>query len=159
HEDDATRAVRAAADMQSALELLNPSFRTDHDLELSNHIGVNSGEVIAGDASTAQRLVTGDAVNTAARLEQAAGSGQIVLGDLTSRRAREQIEVEFMQPLTRRGKAEPVPASRLVSVSAERAATQPSGTPFVGRETEMENLSRSLTDAIENRHARLVAVV
>src|SRR5881409_457782 len=71
HEDDALRAVKAAADMQAALVLLNPSFRTDHGLELSNHIGVNSGEVIAGDASTAQRLVTGDAVNTAARLEQA----------------------------------------------------------------------------------------
>src|SRR5206468_9571216 len=55
HEDDALRAVRAAADMQAALVLLNPSFRTDHGLELSNHIGVNSGEVIAGEASTAQR--------------------------------------------------------------------------------------------------------
>ncbi len=159
HEDDATRAVRAAADMQSALELLNPSFRADHDLELSNHIGVNSGEVIAGDASTAQRLVTGDAVNTAARLEQAAGGGEIVLGDLTYRLARDQIEVEFMPPLTLKGKAEPVPAYRLVSVNAERAATKASGTPFVGRETEMENLSRGLSDAIDNRRARLVAVV
>ena len=159
HEDDAVRAVRAAADMQSALELLNPSFRADHDLELSNHIGVNSGEVIAGDARTAQRLVTGDAVNTAARLEQAASGGEIVLGDLTYRLARDQIEVEFMQPLALKGKAEPVPAYRLVSVSAERAAAKSSGTPFVGRETEMENLSRGLTDAIENRHARLVAVV
>ncbi|TME08413.1 MAG: hypothetical protein E6I65_12705, partial [Chloroflexi bacterium] len=103
HEDDAVRAIRAAADMQAGLELLNPSFRTDHQLELSNHIGVNSGEVIAGDASTAQRLVTGDAVNTAARLEQASSSGEIVLGDLTYRLARDQIEVEFMAPLTLKG--------------------------------------------------------
>ena len=159
HEDDAIRAVRAAADMQSALELLNPPFRTTHDLELSNHIGVNSGEVIAGDARTAQRLVTGDAVNTAARLEQAAGSGEIVLGDLTYRLARDQIEVEFMAPLTLKGKAEPVPAYRLVSVNTDRSAAKASGTPFVGRETEMENLSRGLADAIEKRRARLVAVV
>jgi len=159
HEDDAVRAVRAAADMQSALELLNPSFRADHDLELSNHIGVNSGEVIAGDASTAQRLVTGDAVNTAARLEQAAGGGEIVLGELTYRLARDQIEIEFMQPLTLKGKAEPVPAYRLVSVRGQAAPEKAHGTPFVGRETEMENLSRGLTDAIENRHARLVTVV
>jgi class 3 adenylate cyclase/tetratricopeptide (TPR) repeat protein len=159
HEDDAARAVRAAAEMQSALELLNPSFRADHGLELSNHIGVNSGEVIAGDASTAQRLVTGDAVNTAARLEQAAGGGEIVLGDLTYRLAREQIEVEFMAPLTLKGKAEPVPAYRLVSVNTDRSAARASGTPFVGRETEMENLQRGLTDAIDNRRARLVAVV
>jgi len=159
HEDDAIRAVRAAADMQAALVLLNPSFRTEHELELSNHIGVNSGEVIAGDASTAQRLVTGDAVNTAARLEQAAGSGEIVLGDLTYRLARDQIEVEFMAPLALKGKAEPVPAYRLVRVNAESAAAKASGTPFVGRETEMQNLSRGLADAIDNRHARLVAVV
>jgi len=159
HEDDAVRATRAAADMQAALGLLNPSFRADHDLELSNHIGVNSGEVIAGDASTAQRLVTGDAVNTAARLEQAAGPGEIVLGELTYRLARDQLEVEFMAPLALKGKAEPVPAYRLVSVNADRGASKSSGTPFVGRETEMETLSRGLADAIENRHARLLAVV
>jgi len=159
HEDDALRAVRAAADMQSTLELLNPSFRTDYHLELSNHIGVNSGEVIAGDASTAQRLVTGDAVNTAARLEQAAGSGEIVLGDLTYRLARDQLEVEHIQPLALKGKAEPVPAYRLARVRTQGASEQAHGTPFVGRETEMENLSRGLADAIDNRHARLVAVV
>jgi class 3 adenylate cyclase/tetratricopeptide (TPR) repeat protein len=159
HEDDAVRAIRAAADMQAALELLNPSFRADHDLELSNHIGVNSGEVIAGDASTAQRLVTGDAVNTAARLEQAASGGEIVLGDLTYRLARDQVEVEFMQPLTLKGKAEPVPAYRLVNVQTHAGTERSHGTPFVGRETEMGTLSRGLSDAIEKRHARLVAVV
>src|SRR5438046_8983356 len=90
HEDDALRAIRAAADMQAALPALNERFRTERGLELENHIGVNTGEVIAGDASTGQRLVTGDAVNTAARLEQAAGSGEIVLGDLTYRLARDQ---------------------------------------------------------------------
>ncbi|HET7181354.1 MAG TPA: adenylate/guanylate cyclase domain-containing protein, partial [Candidatus Limnocylindrales bacterium] len=57
HEDDAIRAIRAAAEMQTALDALNPGFRTDHGLELSNHTGVNSGEVIAGDATTAQRMV------------------------------------------------------------------------------------------------------
>src|SRR5207244_3910623 len=70
-----------------------------------------------------------------------------------------QIEVEFMPPLTLKGKAEPVPAYRLVGVSGERTANPSSGTPFVGRETEMENLSRTLTAAIENRGARLAAVV
>ena len=110
HEDDAVRAIRAAADMQTALDAPEPGVPDRATaLELSNHIGVNSGEVIAGDASTAQRMVTGDAVNTAARLEQAAGSGEVVLGDLTYRLARDQIEVEFMAPLDLKGKAEPVP--------------------------------------------------
>ena len=161
HEDDAVRAIRAAADMQSALDGLNASFREDSGVELSNHIGVNSGEVIAGDASTAQRMVTGDAVNTAARLEQAAGSGEVVLGDLSYRLARDQIEVEFMPPLELKGKAEPVPAYRLVRVAepAAAAAEPTHGTPFVGRETEMGRLSGALGDAIAARGARLITVV
>ena len=73
--------------------------------------------MIAGDASLGQRLVTGDAVNTAARLEQAAGAGEIVLGALTYRLARDQIEVEAIPPLTLKGKAEPVAAFRLVAVA------------------------------------------
>ena len=159
HEDDAVRAIRAASDMQAALERLNPEFRAGYSLELSNHIGVNSGEVIAGDASTAQRMVTGDAVNTAARLEQAAGSGEIVLGDLTYRLARDQIEVEFMEPLALKGKAEPVPAYRLVRARTERVAEQSHGTPFVGRETELTRLGAALADAMMTRRSRLAAVV
>src|SRR5204863_5562173 len=61
HEDDALRAVRAAADMQEALDRLNQDFRSEYAVELESHIGVNTGEVIAtGDATTAQRRVTGD---------------------------------------------------------------------------------------------------
>jgi class 3 adenylate cyclase/tetratricopeptide (TPR) repeat protein len=159
HEDDAVRAIRAAADMQEALERLNPEFRAGYSVELSNHIGVNSGEVIAGDASTAQRMVTGDAVNTAARLEQAAGPGQIVLGDLTYRLARDQIDIEFMEPLNLKGKAEPVPAYRLVRMKTQAAAERSHGTPFVGREAEMARLAAGLADATASRGARLVTVV
>ncbi|HYK94749.1 MAG TPA: adenylate/guanylate cyclase domain-containing protein [Candidatus Dormibacteraeota bacterium] len=159
HEDDAVRAIRAAADMQTALATLNPVFRDEYGIELSNHTGVNSGEVIAGDASTAQRMVTGDAVNTAARLEQTARSGDVVLGDLTYRLARDQIEVEFMEPLVLKGKAEPVPAYRLVRVSSQATVEASSGTPFVGREAEMGRLSGSLEEAITTHRARLVTVV
>jgi class 3 adenylate cyclase/tetratricopeptide (TPR) repeat protein len=163
HEDDALRAIRAAADMQAALPALNEAFRRDRGLELENHIGVNTGEVIAGDASTGQRLVTGDAVNTAARLEQAAGPGEIVLGDLTYRLARGQLEIEFIPPLTLKGKAEPVPAYRLVRVGAptevQPADTTTTATPFVGREAEMGRLSEALGDAMTGRKARLVTLV
>jgi len=163
HEDDALRAVRAAADMQAALPRLNGAFSAQRGLEIENHIGVNTGEVIAGDASTGQRLVTGDTVNTAARLEQAAGPGEVVLGDLTYRLARNQIEIEFIPPLTLKGKAEPVPAYRLVRVGASTAApaadTTTTATPFVGREAEMGRLSGALADASENRKARLVTLV
>ena len=141
HEDDALRAIRAAADMQEALPELNRAFREEWQLELHNHIGVNTGEVIAGDASTGQRLVTGDAVNTAARLEQAAGRGEIILGDLTYRLAHDEIEVEEIPPLTLKGKAEPVPAYRLVSVREVAAPRTADAAPFVGREEEMGRLT------------------
>jgi class 3 adenylate cyclase len=164
HEDDAVRAVRAAADMQAALPALNDTFRERWGLELRNHIGVNTGEVIAGDASTGQRLVTGDAVNTAARLEQAAGPAEIILGHLTYRLARDEIEVEPIEPLILKGKAEPVPAYRLISVR-DQAAARPvaadgdAGAPFVGREPEMDRLRATLTEAERDHRARLLTVV
>ncbi len=72
HEDDALRAVRAAHEMQARLRSLNEELDRRWGIRLENRTGVNTGEVVAGDVTTGQRLVTGDAVNTAARLEQAA---------------------------------------------------------------------------------------
>jgi class 3 adenylate cyclase/tetratricopeptide (TPR) repeat protein len=158
HEDDALRAIRAAADMQAALPELNRSFREQWDLELHNHIGVNTGEVIAGDASTGQRLVTGDAVNTAARLEQAAGPGEIILGDLTYRLARDEIEVDAIEPLALKGKAEPVPAYRLVSVREAAVPHAADASPFVGREAEMGRLQSTL-GALEQRTGAAILTV
>ncbi|HXI45935.1 MAG TPA: adenylate/guanylate cyclase domain-containing protein, partial [Candidatus Acidoferrales bacterium] len=158
HEDDALRAVRAAADMQAAMAGLNESFKAEFGLELVSHIGVNTGEVIAaGDPSSNQRLVTGDAVNTAARLESAAGPGEIILGELTHRLARDEVEVEAIPPLTLKGKAEPVPAYRLVRVGHRTSTT--SATPFVGRAAEMARLDGCLAGAVAYRQARLVTVV
>ena len=159
HEDDAMRAVRGAAAMQAAMPELNEDFRTRWGLELRNHIGVNSGEVIAGDASLGQRLVTGDAVNTAARLEQAAGPQEVILGELTYRLARSQIEAEPIPPLTLKGKTEPVPAYRLLRV-AQRPSTQTDPTtPFVGREEEMSRLEETLLEVVATRSCQLVTVI
>ncbi len=85
----------------------------------------------------------------------------MVLGDLTYRLARDRIEVEFMPPLELKGKAEPVPAYRLVSASGAAAApsVDRGGTPFVGREAEMGRLGGGLDEAISGRVARLVTVV
>ena len=159
HEDDAVRAVRAAADMQAALPALNADLRGRFGLEIGNHIGVNTGEVIAGDASLGQRLVTGDAVNTAARLEQAAGHGQIIVGELTYRLARDHIDIEEIPPLSLKGKAEPVPAYRLVGVRARPVERTTALSPFVGREAEMARLATALDDARTGHRASLVAVI
>ena len=83
HEDDAERAVRAAAGMQAALEGLNAELDARFGVTLKNRTGVNTGEVVSGDPTAGQRLVTGDAVNVAARLEQAAGTNEVLIGPLT----------------------------------------------------------------------------
>ncbi len=160
HEDDALRAVRAAADMQAALPALNEAFSEQYGVRLLNHIGVNTGEVIAtGDATSAQRLVTGDAVNTAARLEQAAGPAEIILGELTHRLTRDEVEDEPIEPLTLKGKAEPVPAYRFLRVEARPAEDAGTSTPFVGREAEIGRLRDVLGGAASDRRARLAVIL
>src|SRR5215210_9295672 len=81
HEDDALRAVRAAAGMRSALTELNEELKRRFGVTLASRIGVNTGEVIAGDPSRGHGFVSGDAVNVAARLEQAAERDEILIGD------------------------------------------------------------------------------
>src|SRR6478609_6508036 len=101
HEDDALRACRAAVEMRDALPELGVQAR----------IGVNTGEVVTG---TQERLATGDAVNVAARLEQAAQPGEILIGVETLGLARDAVQVEALGPLTLKGKAEAVDAYRLL---------------------------------------------
>ena len=160
HEDDALRAVRAAADMQQALPDLNAAFERDWGVTLGNHIGVNTGEVVAGDASLGQRLVTGDTVNVAARLEQAAGPGEVLLGDLTYRLVRGAVLVEPVAPLTLKGKAEPVPAYRLTGVG-DRAEgfERRNDAPMIGREAQMAELGEAFAGAVAARSCRMTTVI
>jgi predicted ATPase/class 3 adenylate cyclase len=150
HEDDALRAVRAARDMQLALAELNDGLQRTYGVSLANRIGVNTGEVVAGDSTAGQRLVTGDPVNTAARLEQAAGSCEVLIGQLTHRLVREHVEVEPVEPLELKGKAERVPAFRLVAVRQAPAPVTERAV-LVGREREAEQLLGALRRATETR--------
>src|SRR5438067_7760627 len=118
HEDDALRAVRAAAEMRDRLAALNEELDQRWGVTVGNRTGVNTGEVVAGDPTTGQRLVTGDTVNTAARLEQAAPTNEVLLGGATYRLVRHAVEIEPVEPLELKGKAERVPAYRLLSVAA-----------------------------------------
>src|SRR5690242_10560328 len=118
HEDDALRALRAAAEMRDALPELGVQAR----------IGINTGEVVAGAGGT---LVTGDAVNVAARLEQAAPPGEVYVGADTVRLAHDRIEVEPVAPLELKGKSEAVAAYRLVAVLVDEPRRL--GAAFVGR--------------------------
>ena len=159
HEDDALRAVRAAAGMQAALERINGDLQRHYGVQLANRTGVNTGEVVAGDPSTGQRLVTGDAVNVAARLEQAAGEREVLLGELTYRLVRHNVEVEEVEPLELKGKAERVPAFRLVGVRQAAVAPAPRESAVVGREVELAWLAEQFEEARSAGACRLATIV
>jgi class 3 adenylate cyclase len=138
HEDGALRAVRAAVEMRERLAALNDELERDRGVRLSIRTGLNTGEVVAGDASAGQKLVTGDTVNVAARLEQAARPGEVLMGPATLGLVREAVRVEAMAPLQLKGKTEPVPAWRLVEVLADAPAVERRlDAPFVGRAQEL----------------------
>ena len=158
-EDDALRAVAAAYGMRTALERLNDELEGGWGVRLTSRIGVNTGEVVAGDPSVEEHLVVGDAVNVAARLEQAAGGMEILIGPLTHRLVRESVEVEPVEPLELKGKAERVPAYRLLRVAASDGAARRSAAPLVGRDSELQALLREHARAGSERGCRLVTVL
>ena len=160
HEDDAVRAVRAADGMRTALEELDTELRRDHGVGLAARIGVNTGEVVAGDPSSGQRLVTGDAVNLAARLEQAARPGEILLGDTTFRLVKDAVEVGPVAPLELKGKAERIPAHRLLAVRSDAAGhARHLDSPMVGRAKELDLMQRALDRTISDRTSHLFTLL
>ena len=159
HEDDGLRAVRSALDMKVGLSDLAGRLAGERGIRLDVAIGVNTGEVVAGDASLGQRLVTGDAVNVAARLEQAAPVHEVLIGDLTYRLVRDAVDVEQVEPLTLKGKAQPVPAYRLIAVRSGDAVARRQDAPMVGREREMAQLDGMLAASLNERTARMVTLV
>jgi class 3 adenylate cyclase/tetratricopeptide (TPR) repeat protein len=160
HEDDALRAVRAADGMRRALEALNHDLERDHGVGLAARIGVNTGEVVAGDPSSGQRLVTGDAVNVAARLEQAASPGQILLGESTHRLVKDAVEVTALEPLDLKGKAKPIPAFSLaVVLEATAGHARNLDSAMVGRHKELEMLERALERVTIERTSHLFTLL
>lgn len=160
HEDDALRAVRAAAGMQTVLKRVNDELSAHFGVVLANRTGVNTGEVVASDDPTAdQKLATGDAVNVTARLESAAPANEIYIGEMTYRLVRDAVEAEPVEPLTLKGKSQPVPAYRLIAVHGNDGNARRVDTPIVGRDEELAALSRIYREAIEGRAARLVTVI
>ncbi len=160
HEDDALRAVRAAFEMKEALARLNDELERRWGVRLENRTGVNTGEVVSGDSASAQRLVTGDAVNVAARLEQAAPALDVLLGEPTYRLVRHVVEVEAVEPLELKGKSERVPAYRLLAVHAtDEEIARRRDAPLVGRETESRVLRDAFDLACRDRRCQAVTLV
>jgi class 3 adenylate cyclase len=144
HEDDALRACRAAVVMREAFP----------GLGIEGRIGLSTGEVVTG---TEERLATGDALNVAARLQQAAQPGEVLLAAATLALVREAVEVEPLEPLELQGKSEPVPAFRLLA--ARPASERRHETVFVGRERELALLGEAWGRALAERRCELVTIV
>jgi class 3 adenylate cyclase len=160
HEDDALRAVRAAADMRAEVRRLGDELRMELGVEFAARIGVNTGEVIAGDAAAGQAMVTGDAVNVAARLEQNAPPAEVLLGPATYRLVRNAVTAESAGPLQLKGKAEPLPAYRLVEVLSPVSEDRTQlGLTLVGRQEELEFLRAQVARATEALECRSVTIL
>jgi class 3 adenylate cyclase/acyl dehydratase len=153
HEDDALRAVRAVVEIRNRLEALGDEL----SVALSFRTGVNTGEVVAGEGET---LVTGDAVNVAARLEQAAAPGSILIGANTLGLVRDAVSVEPVEPLQLKGKREPVPAFRLVSLDATAEAfARRLDSPIVGRVRERQRLQGDFESVVSERACHLFTLL
>jgi len=146
HEDDADRAVRAG------LGIL------DHvrDLGLEARVGIEAGEVVVDE--TDSTFATGEAVNVAARLQQAAAPGEILIGEAAHRLTAGRIEAESAGPLELRGFRNPIPAYRAIAARDGRPAVSKVSAPFVGRASELELLENTLERTIRDRRPHVFTV-
>jgi class 3 adenylate cyclase/tetratricopeptide (TPR) repeat protein len=156
HEDDAWRATRAAQALREAITTLNEDLAREYGTRLALRIGVNTGEVVTG---TDERLATGDAVNLAARLEQAAGPNEILLGSDTLALVRHAVVAERLESLSLKGKTEPVTAWRLVSVHGDSARVRRLDVSMVGRQEELRRLLDAYDQALQENACRLVTIL
>jgi class 3 adenylate cyclase len=160
HEDDALRAVRAAAELRQALSALNRELEQELEVTLAVRTGVNTGLVLAGDERDRQAFVGGDTMNVAARLERAAAAGEVLIGSSTYRLVTDAIQAEPMPPFRARGKSEPVHAYRLLQVTSPPGAPRRRpAPPLVGRTRELAALQRALDRMVTRRTCELVTVL
>ena len=157
HEDDPLRAVRAALELGSGLEALNAEIARGWGVRLAARTGVNTGEVVAGDGSLG--ALVGDAVNVAARLEQAAAAGEILVADATLRRVREHVRAEPVPPLALKGKREPVAAWRLAGLRDPGDHDRDAARPLVDRVEEMAMLRAELARVRAGGAPRVVTLL
>jgi class 3 adenylate cyclase/tetratricopeptide (TPR) repeat protein len=156
HEDDALRAVTAAAGLLTALDGLNAELERQWSLRLLIRVGVNTGEVLVSESADHQTPILGDTVNVAARLEQTAQANEIVIGDSTYRLVRDAVVVDPLPRLTLKGKALPIPAWRLLEVDPEPRRHARADAPMVGREQELSVLRILFDRTIATRRCHLM---
>src|SRR5215210_2126231 len=146
HEDDAERAVRAGFGI----------FDHVRDLALEARVGIESGEVVVDE--TDSTFATGEAVNVAARLQQAAGPGEILIGEAAHRLTQGRVKAEKVGPLELRGFRRPIPAYRAIAAIDGPQPLPEISAPFVGREEELELLENTLSRTLRARRPHVFTV-
>jgi class 3 adenylate cyclase len=150
-EDDALRAVRAALEMRDAVRAMG---------EVNARIGVNTGDVLARDATPGESLVVGEAVSTTARLEQAAPPGEVLVGEATWALVAHACRGQRVAPIVAKGKREPLVAWRLQGVDpAARGHRRRLDLPMIGREAELDLLHWALERTGRAHRPHLVTVL
>jgi class 3 adenylate cyclase len=162
HGDDAVRAVRAGLAMQAAMGEVNEPLTRQYGVTFQLCVGVNTGEVLAGYVGDSYTVI-GDTVNVAARLQAAARPGSVTVGETTYRATREDVAFSALeQPLTLKGKAEPVHAWEALTGGEQAAAGSAEGsaqTPLVGRAAELAQLHDLLERVQRRRSAHLATII
>jgi len=159
HGDDPERAVRAAMAVRDAVTTLNTE---QPELELRIRGAVNTGEAVvtlSARPALGEAMVAGDVVNTAARLQQHAPVGEIVVGEETYQATRSAIEYEPVEPVTAKGKAAPIAVWRAVAATSAAGARDLSSTPFVGRDREVGLLDATWERVELERRPHLITVL
>src|SRR5256714_11141072 len=146
HEDDAERAVRAGFGI---LEHVG-------ELGLEARVGIEAGEVVVDE--TDSTFATGEAVNVAARLQQAAAPGEMLIGEAAHRLTPGRIEAVEVGPLELRGFRNPIPAYRAIAAVDGAPPVPTVSAPFIGREEELELLENTLTRTIRTRRPHVFTV-
>ena len=146
HEDDAERAVRAALGIMD----------TVHELGLEARIGIEAGEVVT--ETTDSTFATGEPVNLAARLQQAATPGEILVGPTVQRLTRGRVATEDVGPLELKGFVKPVWVARATGDAADARGVKPVSAPLVGRDSELDLLRNTFDRAVRDRRAHLVTM-
>lgn len=155
-EDDALRAVRAAAEISRSLSTLNAALQDQYQLEIAIRIGVNTGEIVVGEGASASSLIAADMLNVAARLQQSASPNGILIGDATARLVRHVIPLRRVEERNLEGRSVPVTAWELAA-EEETADVLPAA--FVGRADQLQTLNDAFARAMSNRAAVLVTIV
>jgi class 3 adenylate cyclase len=160
HEDDALRALKAAAEMREFVEALNGELQRDARLTIQIGVGVNTGEVLAGDSTAGQSFATGAAMHVAAKLQQTARAGEILIGETTFRLVESAVRADPIEPLRVKGKGG-VPVYRLRSIESVTAdiGGRRDESPFVGRDRELGSLTDEFARVVERKTCQVVTVV